>query len=59
MDDEKKIFEGKMMTFHEAHGWHIQATPNAATNDQGIRNCPTMFQWAIGKKVRVTVEVIE
>ena len=58
-NDNKKVFEGKMMPFHENHGWYVQATPNARENDPGVRNCSALFQWAIGKKVRVTVEVIE
>lgn len=56
---ERRAFEGTMQPFHETLGWYVQGPIDARNNNPGYLNGATMFQWAIGKKVRVTVEVIE
>lgn len=55
--DNKTVIEGKMMPFHDTNGWYVQEP--VTLNDPGIRTGAHMFQAVIGKKVRVTVEVIE
>ena len=56
---ELRTFEGTMMPFDTNVGWYVQGAVNARRNDPGVLNGSVLFQWAIGKKVRVTIEVIE
>lgn len=56
-EGNKNVIEGKLMPFHDVNGWFVQEP--VTLNDPGIRTGSHMFQWAIGKKVRVTIEVIE
>jgi hypothetical protein len=59
MDETKKVLEGVVQPFHEGRGWWLQGPIDARANDPGVRPIQSVLQWAIGKKVRITVEEIE
>lgn len=53
----QRALEGTLVS-HESYGYCLQQRPDPSRNDPGLRSMDEVLQWAIGQRVRVTVEEI-